>query len=320
MCSVRLQRRCGFTLIELLIVVCIIAVLVGILLPAVQSTRESANRVKCANNLKQIGLGLLKYQTTTGHLPPNKLTVRAGVVHSWTALMLPHIEQGNVANLYQLNQNWNHSSNQAAIRSTIPPFACPSVPENPQRGANGTINAGAPAITDYVAVTQVSLQLINHQPALVAQTRPPKNQGVMSSGSGAYFHDIHDGATNCLLIVEDAGRPVHYVRGRKRGPQPHDDGCGNANVPANGIISGAAWADPANDIPLHGFDNSGLRCTGPCALNCTNNNEPYAFHRRGMNAVFADGSVRFVREGIDIRVFAALITMDGGEDVRFVDF
>jgi prepilin-type N-terminal cleavage/methylation domain-containing protein/prepilin-type processing-associated H-X9-DG protein len=319
MYSRRSNRRRAFTLIELLIVVAIIAVLFGILLPAVQSTRESANRIKCGNNLRQVGLGLLKYQTTNkGQLPPSQLTVRSGVVHSWTALMLPYIEQGNVASLYKLDRNWNHADNQAAIRTSIITFACPSTPEKPQRGANGT--AGAPAITDYVAVTQVSAELINHRPELVAQTRPPKNRGVMIPGAGAYFHDIYDGAANCLLIVEDAGRPSHYIRGRKRGPQPHDDGCGNANVPANGIISGAAWADPANDIPLHGFTNDGLRCTGPCALNCTNNNEPFAFHRNGMNAVFADGSVRYIRDGIDIRLFAALITMDGGEYVSGSDF
>jgi prepilin-type N-terminal cleavage/methylation domain-containing protein len=317
------QRQSGFTLVELLVVIAIIAVLIGLLLPAVQKVREAAARMSCANNLKQIALALMNYESTHGRLPPSQLTVRPApneVKHNWTALMLPYLEQDTVRNLYTMERNWNHAENRAAIRTIVKPFTCPSTPESPQRRSDGTSTANAPAVTDYAAIGVVAPPLINHRPALVAQTPPPANKAVMTPGPGTRVQEILDGTSNCLLIVEDAGRPAHYIRGRTRGPRPHSDGCGNADVPANGVVSGAAWADPASDIPLHGFTADGLRCPGPCALNCTNNNEPYAFHTGGLNAVLADGSVHYLSEGMNIRIFAALVTMQGSEVVSASDF
>src|SRR5262245_40198996 len=101
--AVAVSLRGGFTLIELLVAVAIIAILIGLLLPAVQKVREAAARIKCSNNLKQIALGLVNYENTYGRFPPSQLTHRPApnaVVHSWTALMLPYIEQDSVGNLY----------------------------------------------------------------------------------------------------------------------------------------------------------------------------------------------------------------------------
>jgi prepilin-type processing-associated H-X9-DG protein len=89
-------------------------------------------------------------------------------------------------------------------------------------------------------------------------------------------------------------------------------GGGNAAV-VGGRVTGAAWADPANDVPIHGFTWDGLHAPGPCPVNCTNNNEAFGFHPGGVNVLFADGSVRFVRDGIDIRAFVKLVTASGGE-------
>jgi prepilin-type N-terminal cleavage/methylation domain-containing protein/prepilin-type processing-associated H-X9-DG protein len=316
-------RRSGFTLIELLVVIAIITLLAGLLVPAVQKVRESAARASCANNLKQIGLGLMNYEVNYRRLPPSQLVVTTAsgeVRHNWTALMLPYIEQEGVKSLYRKDLNWNAAENRAAIRTAVKVFTCPSTPLDPSRRADGSANPDAPAAADYAAIGAVAPELMSVSPALVASTPAPLNKAVMTPGQGTAVADIADGASNSLMVIEDAGRPRFFVRNRAPGPQPHDDGCGNANVPASGVISGAAWADPATEIPLHGFAADGLTCPGPCPMNCTNNNEPYSFHPGGINAVFADGSVKFIGERVSIRTFAALVTANGKEVVAAGDF
>ncbi len=88
--------------------------------------------------------------------------------------------------------------------------------------------------------------------------------------------EILDGASHTMLVIEDAGRPQHWTReGLRTGN--NDNHCASADV-NQGVTSGGAWADPRNDIPLHGFTSDGLRCPGDCAVNCTNNNEAFSFH------------------------------------------
>src|SRR5215467_14604848 len=114
--------RRGFTLLELLVVIGIIAVLIGLLLPAVQKVREAANRVSCTNNLKQLGLACSTFADSYGKLPcgflgkdqPNAAPGIPGVhLTAWTALILPYIEQGNLANLYNFNYDYDAQQNAA---------------------------------------------------------------------------------------------------------------------------------------------------------------------------------------------------------------
>ena len=131
-------RRGGFTLIELLVVIAIIAVLIGLLVPAVQKVREAANRMQCTNNLKQLGLAAMNYESTNGHIPPSIVinvstgagTPYPGIVHSWAVNLLPYIEQDTLYKAYNINFPWSSSpsvvpgtpDNQSVLRNQIKTF------------------------------------------------------------------------------------------------------------------------------------------------------------------------------------------------------
>ena len=304
----------AFTLIELLVVIAIIAILIGLLLPAIQKVRELANKMTCANNLKQMGLALLNYETIYQRIPPSGTKT---IQHSWTIFILPYIEQQNLYNQYRMDKDWFDTLNKKATQTQVKTFICPSSPEDQNRTAKDNKNPNA-AITDYTVpywVTDEFMLFSLSNGKGVAQTPFPLNLAVMNSqGIGTRLSEISDGTSNSFLIYESGGRPNHYIYGKIAGPSNvlAWDMCHNANV-TNGIISGVAWADLANDSPVHGFNKNGTKCSEACVINCTNNQEAYSFHSGGMNASFADGSVRYINENISIITFCALVTMAGGE-------
>src|SRR5215472_16283486 len=116
------RKRVGFTLIELLVVIAIIAVLIGLLLPAVQKAREAANRISCANNLKQLGLAMHNYENTLQILPPTRLAVGSA---TWAVLILPFIEQDNLYRQWNINFTY-YQQNPVARLSPVKIYFCPS--------------------------------------------------------------------------------------------------------------------------------------------------------------------------------------------------
>jgi prepilin-type N-terminal cleavage/methylation domain-containing protein/prepilin-type processing-associated H-X9-DG protein len=306
--------RRAFTLIELLVVIAIIAVLIGLLLPAVQKVREAAARASCQNNLKQIALACVAYEARVGMFPPSNTT--SPPWHGWPALVLPDLEQEAVRHIYTLSANWYDPPNAAARNASVKTFLCPSadggrVGQSAVPGTPGSPFSGA--AWDYTNVSVVALPLLAYLNYPDQATYSTIWRGVMSS-TGSRVAEITDGLSNTILMSEDANRPEYWVKGRRvTDLEPPFGGDGP------GVVTGGVWADHQKGFGIEGTSPDGLTLIGECAINCTNAYEIYAFHSGGANAAMADGSVRFLREGMSIRVLAALSTRGAGEVIGAED-
>jgi prepilin-type N-terminal cleavage/methylation domain-containing protein/prepilin-type processing-associated H-X9-DG protein len=290
------REPAGFTLIELLVVIAIIGVLISLLLPAVQKVREAAARAQCLNNLKQIGLALHNYHDTQKHFPPSD-TNRPERRHSWVTFILPFLEQGPLYSRYNFKADWYDLRNQPVVSTQLQLLQCPSAPfQNRIDPAYPSL----PACGDYNATNGV-------EPGLVAAgfVPPTDLRGVLLSNQTTRITDITDGTSSTILITEDAGRPQLWNAGK---PVP------------GGYAAGGAWADRRGPFTLSGSSLDGTTPFGPCGINCTNDNEVYSFHTGGADALFVDGSVRFIYSTVSIRTLAALITRSGGEVAPSSDF
>ena len=284
----------GFTLIELLVVIAIIAVLVSLLLPAVQQAREAARRTQCKNNLKQLGLALMNYESAYRVFPMEKITAfPAGVDQTYTLMILPFMDQQPLFDAYNFQVIFADPSQYPVTTATIPLWVCPSAPDAAGRTDPNSVGAQLPAgfpappggygVSDYLAFSGVraSLYVVSGLPMPPIMCLSVKNVQypapippatisqsenrwpcAMHSTQETKISQISDGMSNTLMIGESAGRPSVY-RSRLKilipGVVP-SDGWGWADTGASAAVDGSTYDGS--------FQNSAKKAVPPTYPTC----------------------------------------------------
>ncbi len=337
------RTRSGFTLIELLVVIAIIAVLIGLLLPAVQKVREAAARAKCSNNLKQIGLAMHSIEGVNGGLPPAAIDqpsapaptlkefIMAGMDgsatshyarHSGFAIILPYLEQGNVLLMgsgYDFRRHWYDVQNRPASAVRIPVYECPSSP-GPRpwgtvtsSGVQATPPWGtlSPATGDYIFVSRGSNRSVNW--SALGMTMPSSSdslRGVLAVNEYTKLARITDGLSNTMMAFEASGRPNWWKFGAidtSGGLLDFADGAwasyNKCYVPIDGVRTTPGSRYGRN---LNHSSDTAADILSGCRINCSNDAEVFSFHTNGANVVMGDGSVRFLPEATSMRTLYLL--------------
>ncbi len=318
------KRRQGFTLIELLVVIAIIAILIGLLLPAIQKVREAAAMTQCKNNLRQLAVGCLNYHDALDHFPPNYLDAYGvnGQSWSWIAMVLPYIEQ---TQLYQqagldsqgangMPTNPLSVAGGAVISTPITMLRCPS---DPQLGKTiwtdrADVSPTPVAITNYKGVAGanwewgIGLWNPGSDPA-----SNNTNQGGLDNGNGIFWRDSGNGGWN----IGGEGTPIAtYVT-----INMITDGTSNTfmigeSLPLLSDWTGC-WAYSNNACGTCAIYPNAPQTSGQ-AIGAGDWPDNYSFHSshpNGLQFAMADGSVHFISNSIAIATYRALATRNGGE-------
>jgi len=294
----RNRGKTAFTLIELLVVIAIIAILIGLLLPAVQKVREAAATMKCRNNLKQIVLACHAYENEHGVLPRGYYDTVAAASsfdgRPYYARLIfvdifPYIEQQALWSKWDFNQAWSAGTNALTRNIDVPMLHCPST----------FVDTTGMGTTDYTISESIGSGAATAMgiPSS-AGIRDPRRRGIFGTPppspvpnktnqpEAMKLADITDGTSQTIMFMEDAGRPKYF---NEKKQLVVGSTAGNHN-----------WADPAGRITVE--------ITCGTVMDCHNNNEVYSFHYQGCNFGMADGSVNFIRTMIKYKTFQALFT------------
>jgi type II secretory pathway pseudopilin PulG len=333
--------------VELLVVIAIIATLIGLLLPAVQASRESARRTQCSSNMRQIGLACLVCVDARNRLPAAmysaaaKTTVPrpegnpAGAEHSWRVQVMPFMEETAAVAGYDWTRNWFDTrsnatpetaadaalgvpvdSNVGVAARAASVFQCPSAPARAGRivvPASPDSDSVRPALSSLLVSPGVTdYECMTGVKKNVLSPDPyaaggENSVGLLDKDKVTRLKQVSDGMSKTLLVVECAGRPFVY-RGRTVQLL-----AGTAEVNQS-----VGWADNLGPFKLDPMRSDGVKspkaaANQGAAMNATNDGECYSFHDGGISVVFGDASTRMLRQDIDLRLFCSLVTRAGGE-------
>ena len=352
------SRRLGFTLIELLVVIAIIAVLIALLLPAVQAAREAARRSQCVNNMKQIGLALHNYHDVNGSFPMgsgqcaigvNSYSAKQGI--SAHAAMLPQLEQTSLYN--SINFAWGIDENnaptsliQATVLATqVKAFQCPSDPNG-----GGSYKAS----NNYFASVGTTTNLVSDAGGAAL---PTTMQNLQTTGFFAYqqsygLRDAIDGTSNTIAFAESTVGSTSLTLGQRNmgmvsvsgltGGQFQNAAANPTATLAALAVCDQAWTSRSygvdqqrgknwlhgsfaftlcNIVPLPNKNNgSWTYCSPTSSGSASQFSEVDSFHPGGINVLLGDGSVRFIKNSINIQTWWALGTKAGGEIISADQF
>ena len=304
----RLRLISGFTLVELLVVIAIISVLIGLLLPAVQAARAAARRTKCQNQLRQIGIAMMSFESANGKFPPGKKWTRPRTDPNtynvaWSLLILDYLEETATSDLIDLSLPLSDPVNLPATSQVIPGFICPSTARvEEHRSLEGRLlNLGLTpgeglGCIDYLGISGPDKDAKNpatgsdygRQGGVLLGTKGLPNEDTITEPPPMRLQLITDGLSNTMCVTECTGRGVDVD---------------------NGVVNelNGTWASGSNVTHIVG----GVNQKSPPGV--WYNERIYTEHGTGAHSLMCDGSVHFMTNDMDIAVVLFLCSRNGGE-------